>query len=246
VETLGAPGPSYDAVIFDLDGVLTETEHLWAEARAAYAGRHAYAWRPEDTDAVMGMSTPEWARYMAELIGGGDGPEAVAEAVVDGMIGALAAGRVELLPGAREVVAAAGARVPLALASSAARLVIDGVLDATGLRPYFAATVSSEEVARGKPAPDVYFEAARRLGVSPNRCLAVEDSSNGIRAAAAAGLTVIAIPNPTFPPSSDALALAAATVGSLREVQTELLARLGEPPGKGPRQSGCGAMPAGV
>lgn len=221
-----ALAPAYDGVIFDLDGVLTDTEHLWEENWTAYAARHGHAWSAEDTAQVQGMSAPEWGAYLGRVCGDPEPAATVVDAVVDGMIAALEGGRVELADGARKLVEAMAARVPIALASSAPRRMIDAILGSTGLIAHFAATVSSEEVPRGKPSPDVYQEAARRLGLDPRRCLGIEDSSNGIRAAAAAGLTVVAIPNPVYPPKPDALALAAAAHGSLALVQRELEARL--------------------
>jgi HAD superfamily hydrolase (TIGR01509 family) len=239
------PGDDLRGVIFDLDGVLVESEHLWEENWTRHAAAHDYAWLPNDTATVQGMSVPEWSGYMAQRIGRGE-PPAIAEAVIDGMIGALHGGRVALLPGAAAMVAAAAARVPVAVASSAPRRLIAAVLEATELLPYFSAFVSSEEAARGKPSPDVYEEAARRIGVPPASCAGVEDSSNGIRAAAAAGMTVIAIPNPTYPPHPDALALCAKIAASPDEARRALEAWLPEPASDGagdgaavnPRSSG--------
>ncbi|HEU5431819.1 MAG TPA: HAD-IA family hydrolase, partial [Thermomicrobiales bacterium] len=193
-------------------------------AQAAAAG---YAWRHDDTAACQGMSVPEWSRYMAARLGGD--PAVIADAVVDRMIAALEAGRIELLRGAAPMALAAAARAPIAVASSAPKRLIEAVLTATGLRPAFTAVVSSEEVARGKPSPDVYAEAARRIDRDPARCAAVEDSSNGIRAAAAAGMMVVAIPNPVYPPRPDALALCAKIAASADEARRFLLARLPEP-----------------
>jgi HAD superfamily hydrolase (TIGR01509 family) len=221
-------GNDLAGVVFDLDGVLVESEHLWEENWTRHAAAHDYVWLETDTATVQGMSVPEWSGYMAERIGRGR-PEEIAEAVIDGMIGALHGGRVDLLPGATEMVAAAADRVPIAVASSAPRRLIAAVLEATGLHPHFSAFVSSEEVPRGKPSPDVYLEAARRIGVLPTSCAAVEDSSNGIRAAAAAAMTVIAIPNPVYPPRPDALALCAKIAVSPDEVRRFLIERLPEP-----------------
>lgn len=215
-------------VVFDLDGVLVESEHLWEENWTAHAASQEYVWLPEDTATVQGMSVPEWSGYMARRIGRGS-PEAIAEAVIDGMIGALDGGRVALLPGAAEMVAAAAERVPIAVASSAPRRLIAAVLAATGLSAHFTAFVSSEETPRGKPSPDVYLDAARRIGVPAVACAAVEDSSNGIRAAAAAGMTVAAIPNPVYPPAPDALALCAMIAASPDEVRRFLIERLPAP-----------------
>lgn len=218
----------FEGVVFDLDGVLVESEHLWEENWTHHAAANNYVWLAADTTTVQGMSVPEWSGYMAERIGRGS-PQAIAEAVIDGMIGALHGGRVELLPGAAEMVAAAADRVPIAVASSAPRRLIEAVLDTTGLRPHFSAFVSSEEVPRGKPSPDVYLQAARLIDVAPDACAAVEDSSNGIRAAAGAGMTVIAIPNPVYPPHPDALARCAKIAASPDEVRRYLIERLPTP-----------------
>ncbi|WP_116200278.1 HAD family hydrolase [Amycolatopsis circi] len=219
-----------DAVVFDLDGVLVESEHLWEENWVAFAARHQVEWTAEDTASVQGMSAPEWAGYLARRCGVPDQAVEVERAVVDGMIASIDAGEAPLLPGAGAMVREVSERVPVALASSAARRVIDAVLEKHQLTGEFTATVSSAEVARGKPNPDVYLEAAARLGKSGSECLGVEDSSNGIRAAAAAGLTVIALPNPTYPPKPDALELASAVAASNDDVRLKLLAYLaGEP-----------------
>ena len=131
-----------------------------------------------------------------------------------------------LLPGAREALAALAEHWPLGLASSANREVIEVVLELAHVASLFAATVSAEEVAHGKPAPDVYLEAARRLEIAPASCAAVEDSTNGLRAAAAAGMHVIAYPNARFPPSPEALRLADRVIDSLEELRPALLESL--------------------
>ncbi|MBA0052356.1 HAD family phosphatase [Streptomyces sp. AJS327] len=195
-----------DAVVFDMDGVLVESEHLWEELWTTFAAARGARWGPEQTGSCQGMSAPEWATFLTEFAGGGESAEATEREVVDGMIAALEGGRIDLLDGAREMVAEAAARGPVALASSAPRRVIDAVLIRHSVDHHFKATVSSAEVSRGKPSPDVYLAAAERLGVPATACLAVEDSSNGLRSAAAAGMTVIAIPNPQYPPAEDALA----------------------------------------
>jgi HAD superfamily hydrolase (TIGR01509 family) len=225
-----ANAEQFDAVVFDLDGVLVESEHLWEENWARHSMESGYAWLPSDTATVQGMSVPEWSGYMAERIGLGT-REAIAASVIDGMIGALHGGRVELMSGSREMVIAAADRVPIAVASSAPKRLIEAVLETVGLRSRFAACVSSEEVPRGKPSPDVYLEAARQIGVPPERCAAVEDSSNGLRAAAAAGMTVIAIPNAVYPPKPDALALCAKIAASPDDVRRFLIERLAPPGG---------------
>ncbi len=196
------------AVVFDLDGVLVDSEEAWDEARRVLVARRGGTWREEATRAMLGMSAPEWSRYVVEELGVPMAPGEVDQAVVDELLAGYER-RLPVLPGAREAVERMAAAYPLGLASSSNRRVIDLVLRELGVAARFGATVSSEEVPRGKPAPDVYLEAARRLGADPRACVAVEDSENGIRSAHAAGMRVIALPNPVFAPAEDALALAA-------------------------------------
>jgi HAD superfamily hydrolase (TIGR01509 family) len=214
-----------EAVVFDLDGVLLDTEELWDEARRQIAEERGGRWRAEAQRAMMGMSSREWSRYMHEEVGVTDPPEQISAEVVR-RLESLYRERLPLIPGALEAVRRTGARWPLAIASSSNRPLIDLFLELTGSADAFRATVSSEEVERGKPTPDVYLEAARRLGLEPERCAAVEDSENGIHSAAGAGMKVVAIPNPVFPPSAEALSLAAVVLASLDELEPELVERL--------------------
>jgi HAD superfamily hydrolase (TIGR01509 family) len=209
------------AVVFDMDGVIVDTESAWDAARRDVAARAGRPWPEEATRAMQGMSSVEWSAYMRDTIGIDAEPAAISDEVVDALSATLRES-LPLLDGAVETVNGVADRVPIALASSANRPIIDLVLDRAGIAGRFGATVSSEEVPRGKPAPDVYLEAARRLGVDPTRCGAVEDSSNGLRSAAAAGMTVFAYPNAHFPPDPDALALAAATLEALPQLLSEL------------------------
>ena len=196
-----------EAVVFDLDGVIVDSEHVWDEVRQRLAEDRGGRWHDRASRDMMGMSSLEWSRYMHDVIGLAEPPEQINAEVVRRLV-AVYCQELPLLPGAVEAVEALAARWPLALASSSNRELIDLVLSISGLERLFAATVSSEEVARGKPAPDVYLEAARRLDVPAERCAAVEDSENGILSAKAAGMRVIAIPNPQYPPADDALAAA--------------------------------------
>jgi HAD superfamily hydrolase (TIGR01509 family) len=214
------------AVVFDLDGVLIDSEQTWARVRRAYTLAHGGRYPDEADRAMMGMSSVEWSRYLHDELGASPPPETisaeVAAQVADEFRRAL-----PLLPGAVEAVRALAERWPLGVASSANRSLIDLVLRESGLASCFGATVSSEEVPRGKPAPDVYLEAAARLSVEPSRSAAVEDSSNGLRAAAAAGMRVIAAPNRAFPPEEDALALAAVVLeGGVGELTPATIAAL--------------------
>jgi HAD superfamily hydrolase (TIGR01509 family) len=214
-----------EAVVFDLDGVLLDTEELWDEARRALAEERGARWPDDAQRTTMGMSSPEWSRYMHEVIGLPEPPEQISAEVVR-RLEALYRERLPLIPGALEAVRRIGAIRPLGIASSSNRPLIDLFLDLTGTRDLFRATVSSEEVERGKPAADVYLEAARRLGVDPTSCVAIEDSENGIRSATAAGMRVVAIPNRVFPPSDEALSRADTKLDSLDELTPELIERL--------------------
>jgi HAD superfamily hydrolase (TIGR01509 family) len=206
-----------EAVVFDLDGVLVDSEQVWDEARKRLAQERGGRWHEHASRDMMGMSSPEWSRYMHEVIGLAEPPAEINAEVVR-RLEAIYRSDLPLFEGAEEAVARLAARWPLGLASSSNRPLIDLVLELSGLEGSFRVTVSSEEVERGKPAPDVYLEAARRLGVEPARCAAVEDSENGIRSAKAAGMRVVAIPNPAYPPPPDALALADQTLTSLAEL----------------------------
>ena len=212
-----------EAVVFDLDGVLLDTEELWDEARRELAAERGGRWPADAQQEMMGMSSPEWSRYMHDVVGLAESPEEISAEVV-ARLERLYRERLPLLDGAVEAVRRIGSRWPLGIASSSNRPLIDLFLELTGTGDLFRATVSSEEVARGKPAPDVYLEAARRLGVAPASCTAIEDSENGIRSAASAGMRVVTIPNSVFPPSDEALERADAVLASLEELTPEALA----------------------
>ncbi len=221
---MSGAGPA--AVVFDLDGVLVDSEQAWDAARRALAAEHGRPWPPHATEAMLGMSAPEWSRYMHDEVGVPLDPEEIDDEVVARLLGAYRE-HLPVIDGAVEAVRACAERWPLGLASSSNREVIELVLSLLQLDERFRAVVSSEEVARGKPAPDVYLEAARRLAVPPRRCVAIEDSTNGLRSAAAAGMAAIAVPNRAFPPAPDALALAAAVVERIGDVTPELVERVG-------------------
>jgi HAD superfamily hydrolase (TIGR01509 family) len=211
-----------EAIVFDLDGVLLDSEQRWNEAKEALVRESGGTWREEAPEVMMGMSSPEWSAYLRDDLAVPLEQAAINREVVRRMENGYRE-RLPLLPGAGEAVRALAARWPLGVASSSNRELIDLFLELAGFGDAFRVTVSSEEVARGKPAPDVYLEAASRLGADAARCVAIEDSSNGIRAAGAAGMAVIAVPNPHYPPADDALALAVATVEGVAEVTPELV-----------------------
>jgi HAD superfamily hydrolase (TIGR01509 family) len=215
------------AVVFDLDGVLIDSERLWDQARREVATGHHGHWRADATAAMLGMSSVEWSEYMRDTLGVDMPPDRIVDLVVANLLEQYRR-RLPLLPGALDAVRRIGRRWPLALASSAGRPVIDTVLAIAGLRHEFQATVASEEVPRGKPAPDVYLEAARRLGQPPPACAAVEDSANGIRSALAAGLRVVAIPNRDYSPPASVLAQAQLVIGGLADLTVERVEQLDE------------------
>jgi len=218
------------AVVFDLDGVLIESEGVWDEARRAVVAEAGGSWREGATREMLGMSALEWSAYLHEQLGADLAPAQIGERVVDRVLERYRRS-LPLLPGAVAAVESLAGRWPLGLASSANREVIDEVLRLARLEGRFAVTVSSEEVSHGKPAPDVYLAAIEALGVAAGAAVAVEDSTNGLRAAAAAGMRVIAVPNRQFPPSPDALALADLTLSSLELLNPQTIGSLGDQPG---------------
>jgi HAD superfamily hydrolase (TIGR01509 family) len=212
------------AVVFDLDGVLIDSESMWDCARREVVAHNGGRWQANATRTMMGMSSPGWSRYLHDQLGVPLEPERINELVVAALLDQYRR-RLPLLPGAVAAVRRLADRWPLGLASSANRPVIDAVLQQAGIADCFTVTVSGEEVATGKPAPDVYLAAARRLGVDAADAAAVEDSTNGLRSAAAAGMLVIASPNREYPPEPDALALAALVVESLDALTPEAIER---------------------
>lgn len=217
--------PTFAAFIFDMDGVLTDTESIWDDVRRELAAEAGLAWPDEATAAMMGMSTPEWSAYLVHTVGMAGSPEQVAEEVIDAMANRYR-DHLPVLPGAVDAVRRVAALLPIGLASSSPRRLIDTTLETMGIARLFTATVSTEEVERGKPSPDGYLRVCELIGADPSRSVCVEDSSNGIRAADAAGMTVIAVPQPFHEVRADALARAAAELATLDELDGELLRRL--------------------
>jgi HAD superfamily hydrolase (TIGR01509 family) len=211
-----------EAVVFDLDGVLLQSEEVWDAVRERYVRERGGRYDEEVQRAMMGMSAPEWSRFLHEEAHVPDDPGEINSEVVRRMLAAYRR-ELPLLPGAVAAVRRAAAAFPLGLASSSNREVFEEVLDLAGIAGCFRATVSAEEVERGKPAPDVYLEAARRLGAAPESCTAVEDSHAGIRSAKSAGMRVVAIPNATYPPDEEALELADVVIPSLDDLTVAVL-----------------------
>jgi HAD superfamily hydrolase (TIGR01509 family) len=209
------------AFVFDLDGVIVDSERVWDDVRRVYTIEMGGTYTEAATRAMMGMSSPEWSRYMAESLGVPGPPEKINADIVERMLERYGADP-PLIPGAVDAVRRMAARWPLAIASSSNPELIEVVVRAAGIDSLFQARVSAQEVASGKPAPDVYLEAARRLGAEPASCFAVEDSQAGIRSAKAAGMLVVAVPNPHFPPSDEALAEADVVLDSISELTPDV------------------------
>jgi HAD superfamily hydrolase (TIGR01509 family) len=212
-----------DAVVFDLDGVIVDSEQVWDDVRERYTRETGGTYTDRATRDMMGMSSLEWSRYMAETLHVPGTPEEINAAVVARMLERYGEAP-PLIDGAVDAVRRIGERWPLAVASSSNPELIEIVLRVSGLASLFRVTVSSQDVPRGKPAPDVYLEAARRLGVAATRCAAVEDSHNGIRSAKAAGMRVVAVPNRHFPPDAEALAQADVVLESVTSLTPEVVA----------------------
>jgi HAD superfamily hydrolase (TIGR01509 family) len=210
------------AVVFDLDGVLVDSEAVWDDVRKQFTEENGGRWHENAQRDMMGMSSVEWSTYVRDRLGVQMEPPRISQAVAD-RVAEQYRERLPLLPGAVESVRALASEWPLGLASSSNRHVIELVLELAGIADAFEATVSSEEVGSGKPAPDVYLEAARRLEVDPTACAAIEDSTNGLRSARAAGMGLIAVPNRDFPPDPDALELADVVLDSLTELTPEVI-----------------------
>jgi HAD superfamily hydrolase (TIGR01509 family) len=227
---VGEAGPGktsqmIEAVVFDLDGVLVDSEPVWEQVRRQVVAEHGGQWSPDAQRRLMGMSTGEWSRYLSDDLGVWLAPEDVAALVIDRM-SARYRERVPLLPGAAEAVRVLAARWPLGLASSSPPALINAVLASAGLRACFTSALSTEQVAHGKPAPDIYLAVASELSRAPEHCAAVEDSTNGLRSAATAGLQVIAVPQPDYPPDPSALAAARLVVSSLADLTPDVIAAL--------------------
>lgn len=215
-----------EAVIFDMDGLLVDSEPVWDRVRASMTREAGVPWTAADHQALMGVSTDEWASYMIEHLGLAASPQEVIDEVVERMRASYRAG-IPWLPGALEAVALADAHYRTALASGSHPALIETVTADPDIAGRFAVIVAADEVGRGKPEPDVYLATAARLGVAPERCACIEDSGNGIVAGARAGMHVIAVPDPRFPPAADKLAQAELVLTSLLELSRSSIDGLG-------------------
>lgn len=214
--------PDIQAVIFDLDGLLVDSEVVWNRVRTDIAAERGVVWTRDDHRAVMGVSTAEWVAYMTTRLNLALTPAEVQALVATQMVAAYHLA-IPFKPGAAEIVRRAAASYPVGLASGSFRELIDIVVAAPEFAGQFGVVVSADEVARGKPHPDVYLEAARELGVAPEHCVCLEDSGHGIDAGKAAGMRVIAVPDPRFMPTAETLARADVVTDSLTQVTPQML-----------------------
>jgi HAD superfamily hydrolase (TIGR01509 family) len=215
-----------DAVIFDLDGVIVDSEPVWEEVRRAYVTDHGGTWQPDSQKRLMGMSTREWARYLSGELGVARPAEQVAADVIDQMV-ARYDKHLPLIPGADEVVHKLAERWTLGLASSSPQRLIDATLAAADLTEAFSAALSSEAVPNGKPAPDIYLAVAKRLSAEPGQVVAIEDSSNGVRAAHNAGMKVVAVPHERYPLDRDAAARPVRTLPHVTDLTVDVIVAAG-------------------
>jgi beta-phosphoglucomutase-like phosphatase (HAD superfamily) len=215
------------AVIFDMDGILIESEPIWDIVRRRLAAEDGLSWPDSSTPIMMGLSTQEWAEHMTNVIGFSGSWEDVAQRTIDGVAGEYASGGLPVLPGAVEAVRRMAGLAPTAIASSSPRRLIDLVVAHLNLGDLLTATVSTEEVPRGKPFPDGYLRACELLDVDPSRSVAVEDSTNGVLSAHSAGLAVVCVPPGFHPPATETLRLCAAVLVTLDELTVDLVRSLG-------------------
>jgi len=210
------------AVIFDMDGLLVDTEPLWFRARAELFQSHGLAWTEADQIKCMGVSTAFWAELMADRLDGRMQPDEIVDDIVERMTAYYRASEVELLPGAQEALAWCRANYPLGLASGSHKQLVRAAVEGMGWAPLFTEILSSDDCAAGKPAPDVYLEVIRRLGVQPEETAIIEDAPSGILAGHAAGARVIAVPNRHLPPPEEVLAKADVIIETLESIKRAL------------------------
>jgi HAD superfamily hydrolase (TIGR01509 family) len=217
-----------EAVIFDMDGLLVDSEPVWDRARRSMADEAGRPWTADDHKAVMGVSTQEWAEYMIAHLTLTLTPQEVIDRIIERMVEMYRAG-IPWLPGALDAIDLAARHFRTALASGSHPTLVEAVTADAAIQGKFQVIVSADEVGAGKPAPDVYLVAAERLGVEPSSCVCLEDSGNGILAGVRAGMQVIAVPDPRFPPAEAVLDQAHLVLPTLAELSVEQLTRLGMP-----------------
>lgn len=214
-----------EAVVFDMDGVLVDSEVLWRQTREEFARDIGQVWSQEDQVSTMGCSTPAWSRIMVERMKLDMTPEEIAREIKGRLILKYEAS-LPIRPGAIEAVKLSASRYRVALASGSPNELIDWIMDHTGLAGVFEATMYGDDVTHGKPHPEIYLKVLAKLGVEPANAVGIEDSSNGIKALRAAGMHVIATPGPEFPLAPEVLAMADHVIHSMEDFNLALVADL--------------------
>lgn len=227
------------ATVFDLDGTLVDTEEVWDAARRELAAQDGVPWPDGATQAMMGMSTQEWSHYLAATVGIQGDDETAARRVIDALK-VRYHHQLDILPGAVEAVRRMAELGPVGIASSSPRELIEALVRELGLTDVIQVIVSTEEVGRGKPAPDGFLAACAKLGATPRHTVAVEDSTNGIRSGLAAGMPVVAVPQDFHRPPQDLLDACSAVLPDLDGLTPELVNRILQPG----RDGGFSPVPA--
>lgn len=214
-----------EAVIYDMDGVLVDSEVYWDKSRIEFARDRGLVWTDEFQRLAMGRSTVGWARVMQEKLALDEPIDAIIAEMKARVIAHYEA-RMPARPGALESVAHIKRHFRVGLASGSPTDIIKAVLRITGLDQLFEVMIYGDEAPRGKPAPDIYLEALKQLGVAPAVSLGIEDSANGLRSLRAAGMFAVAAPSPDYPLPDDVLALAHAHITTLEDFNVNLIRRI--------------------
>ena len=214
------------AVVFDMDGVIVDSGEVWQRIISELFIDYGFSLSDLSRDAFAGGDNSwQWASYLRQTVGIPLGEQQIIDRVIASLLTTFEK-NISLLQGARETIACLADCYPVALASSSPRPVIAFILERTGLLRHFTTWISSDDVSRGKPMPDVYLEACYQLNMRPECCVAVEDSRAGIRAAKAARMKVIAIPQPLLPLDQDTLDLADKTLDSISCLRSDTISDL--------------------
>ena len=210
------------AVVFDMDGLLIDTEPLWFRARSELFQAYGLTWTEADQVKCMGVSTAAWTELMADRLDGRLAPAEITADIVNRMVAYYQAGEVELLPGAQAALELCRSNYPVGLASGSHKRLLAAAVEGMQWQSFFDEILSSDDCATGKPAPDVYLEVMRRLGVQPAETAVIEDATSGILAGYAAGARVIAVPNRHLPPPDEVLSKADVVIDTLESLEAAL------------------------
>lgn len=217
------------AVVFDMDGVVIDSEVVWQRVRTAYAQEFGRQWTQEDQVAMLGRSTPDWSAQMRARLGLQHlSDKDVAQAIIGRMLKAFAH-EVPFRPGALEALQAIAGKYRVGLASGSPRVLVDCVLQHGNIAHCFQSVLSGDDVQHGKPHPEIYLRSLEKLGCAPVAAVGIEDAPNGLRALRNAGMWAIAAPCPEFPLDAESLSLAHRHISSMTELTPELVAKASAP-----------------